>query len=65
FRMAQGGKLWWIRLINGILMVIIGYFFMEASWVNNMMMVSFLTSIAFIYWGFTLAMTAYELRPRK
>lgn len=64
FRMAQGGKLWWIRLINGILMVIIGYFFMEASWVNNMMMVSFLTSIAFIYWGFTLAMTAYELRPR-
>ncbi len=28
-----------------------------------MLMVSFLTSVAFIYWGFTLAMASYEMRP--
>ncbi len=26
-------------------------------------MVSFLTSIAFIYWGFTIALTSYEMKP--
>lgn len=63
-RCAMGGKLWWLRLINGILLCIIGYFFLEAGWVQNMWMVSFLTSIAFIYWGFTLALTAYSFRPK-
>ena len=62
---TRGGRLWWLRLINGILLCIIGYFFLEAGWVSNMWMVSFLTSIAFIYWGFTLAASAYTLRPRK
>lgn len=61
---GQGGKLWWLRLINGILLCIIGYFFLEAGWVSNMYMVSFLTSIAFIYWGFTLAVGAYAFRPK-
>ena len=28
-----------------------------------MFMISFLTSIAFIYWGFTIAMAAYEMKP--
>ncbi len=30
-----------------------------------MMMVSFLTSIAFIYWGFTLAIASYEMKPAE
>ena len=30
-----------------------------------MFMVSFLVSIAFIYWGFTIAIAAYELRPAE
>lgn len=28
-----------------------------------MAMVSFLTSIAFIYWGFTVAIAGYEMKP--
>ena len=61
---AQGGRLWWLKLINGILLCIIGYFFLEAGWVSNMWMVSFLDSIAFIYWGFTIAISGYALRPK-
>ncbi len=57
------GKYWWLGIINGILLLLIGFFFMEAGWVSDMLMVSFLTSIAFIYWGFSLAIGSYELRP--
>lgn len=59
----RGGKYWWIRLINGILLCLIGFMFCEAGYVADMTMVSFLTSIAFIYWGFTLAVGSYELKP--
>lgn len=58
-------KYWWVGLINGVLLCLIGFFFMEAGWVSDMLMVSFLTSIAFIYWGFTLCITSYELRPAE
>lgn len=61
---GRGGRLWWIRLINGILLFIIAYMFLEAGWVSNMLMVSFLTSIAFIYWGCTIALGAFAMRPR-
>jgi len=54
---------WWLGLINGILLCVIGFFFLEAGWVSNALMVSFLTSIAFIYWGFTIALTSYEMKP--
>lgn len=56
-------RYWWLGIINGILLNLIGFFFLEAGWVSDMMMVSFLTSIAFIYWGFTLAITSYEMHP--
>jgi len=55
----------WLSIINGVLLCLIGFFFMEAGWVSNMFMVSFLVSIAFIYWGFTIAIAAYELKPAK
>lgn len=55
----------WLGIVNGILLCLIGFFFMEAGWVSNMFMVSFLVSIAFIYWGFTIAIAAYELRPAE
>ena len=55
---------WWMYLINGILLLIIGFFFLEAGWVQDMMMTSFLTALAFIYWGFTIAMTSYDMKPR-
>lgn len=54
---------WWLGIINGILMCLIGFFFLEAGWVSDMFMVSFLTSIAFIYWGFTIAIASYDLKP--
>ena len=57
------GRGWWLYLINGILLMIIGFFFLEAGYVQNMMMVSFLAALSFIYWGFSIAMTAYALRP--
>lgn len=56
-------KYWWLYLINGILLLIIGFLFVESGYVQNMMMISFLSALAFIYWGFTLAMTAYDMRP--
>lgn len=57
-------KYWWVYLINGILMLIIGFFFLEAGYVQDMLMTSWLTSLAFIYWGFSIAMVSYEMKPR-
>lgn len=60
---ATGGRRYrWLGIVNGILLCIIGFFFLEAGWVSNMMMVSFLTSIAFIYWGFTIAIASYDMK---
>ena len=56
-------KYWWLQLINGILLLVIGFFFLEAGDLQNMVNVSFLTSLAFIYWGFTLAMGSYDMKP--
>ncbi len=58
-------KYWWLGLVNGVLLCLIGFFFLEAGWVSDMLMVSFLTAIAFIYWGFTIALAAYEMKPIK
>lgn len=59
----RGGRYWWLGLINGIILSLIGFMFLEAGWVSDMLMVSFITSIAFIYWGFTLAVGSYNMRP--
>lgn len=59
----RSNKTWWLGLINGILLFIIGLFFLEAGYVSDMWMTSFLASIAFIYWGFTISMAAYQMRP--
>lgn len=56
-------RYWWLYLVNGILLVLIGFFFFEAGWVQDMYMVSFLTALAFIYWGFSIAMASYDMRP--
>ena len=62
---TSGRRYRWLNVVNGVLLCLIGFFFMEAGWVSNMFMVSFLVSIAFIYWGFTIAIAAYELRPTE
>ena len=56
-------KYWWLSVINGVLLLIIGFFVLEAGYVSDMFMVSFLTSIAFIYWGFTVAIAGYAMKP--
>ncbi|MCH5246953.1 MAG: DUF308 domain-containing protein [Muribaculaceae bacterium] len=62
---SREGRYWWLYLINGILLMIIGFFFLEAGYIQNMEMVSFLTALAFIYWGFSIAMTSYDMKPVK
>lgn len=56
-------KYWWLHLVNGILLTLIGFLFIESGWLQDMMMTSFITSLAFIYWGFTLSIASYGLRP--
>ncbi len=63
--MARRRRYWWINLINGILLLIISYFFIESGYLQDVMMISLLTSIAFIYWGFSLMIIANDMRPEK
>lgn len=58
-------RTWWVSVVNGILMLLIAYFFVEGGYLQDMLMISFLTAVAFIYWGFTLAIFAYDMRPSK
>lgn len=61
--MNRRRKYWWLELVNGILLLVLGYFFLESGYFANMLNVSFLTSLAFIYWGFSLCGTAYDMKP--
>ncbi len=56
-------KYWWIKLLNGVLMMFIGFFFIGAGYLNDVIMVSTLVSLAFIYWGITLVSSSFELKP--
>lgn len=58
-------RYWWIQIVNGVLMLIIAFLFLEAGYVRNMLMVSFLTSLAFIYWGLSIAMASYDMKPHE
>ena len=61
----SGRRYWWLQLVNGILLLLIGFFFIEAGWIQDMAMTSFLTSLAFIYWGFSLSMLSYDMKPSR
>lgn len=56
-------RYWVLGVINGVLECIIGYFFLESTFTSVELMTSFLVSIAFIYWGFTVAIMGYEMHP--
>lgn len=60
---ARGRKYWILGIINGVLECIIGYFFLESGFASVAFMTSFLVSIAFIYWGFTISVVGYEMKP--
>lgn len=59
----SGRKYWWLYLINGILLTILGFLFIEAGWIQAMEMTSFLTSLSFIWWGLSIAMYSYDMKP--
>lgn len=61
----RGRRYWWLYIVNGILLLIIGFFFIDAGYWQNMEMTSFLVSLAFIYWGFSVAMASYDMKPVK
>lgn len=67
FSAAEGRKrkYWWVSLINGVMLLVIGFCFLEAGFLEDMLMTSLLTSLAFIYWGFTIAIISYDMRPLK
>lgn len=60
-----GKRYWWLHLICGILMLLIGYYFIEGGLLQDMLMVSFLVSIAFIYWGIAICVISYNFRGDK
>lgn len=60
---GRRARYWWLGIINGIILCILGIFFLEAGFVSDMLMTSFLTSLAFIYWGATIAIASYEFKP--
>lgn len=62
FAWRQGGR--WLYFVNGILLLIIGACFLGGGYWQQMSMVTFLAAIAFVYWGFTLAGVAMDLKPR-
>lgn len=55
----------WLYFVNGILLLIIGGCFLCGGYLQQMTMVSFLAALAFVYWGFTLAGVALDMKPRK
>lgn len=63
--MTKGRKYWWLNLINGILLLLISYFFIESGYLQDIVMISMLTSVSFIYWGFTIMIISNDIRPTK
>lgn len=59
------GSGWWLYMINGILLVIIGGFFFCGGYMQEMNMISFLAALAFVYWGFVVASIGCDLKPRR
>jgi uncharacterized membrane protein HdeD (DUF308 family) len=60
----RGKGIWWLSLVNGILLLLISYFLFESGFLSDILMVSALVAIGFVYWGFSLAITSYDLRPQ-
>lgn len=60
-----GKRYWWLHLISGILLLLIGYYFIEGGLLQDMLMVSSLVSIAFIYWGIVICVISYNFREDK
>ncbi len=62
---ARHSRYWWLNLINGVILLIISYCFIESGFLQDVMMISLLSSIGFIYWGFSVMIIANDMRPEK
>lgn len=60
----KGRRFWWLAIINGLLLCVLGFFFIEGGLHKTIFVSSFLVSISFIYWGFTLTMASCEMKPK-
>lgn len=58
-------RLRWVRYVNGIILLLIGFLFFEAGYWANVYNVSFLTALAFVYWGTTLIIFSIDMKPDK
>lgn len=56
---------WWVKMLNGLLMLLIGFFFIEAGFLQDMIMTSMLVALSFIYWGLTLVSLSVDMKPQK
>ena len=63
--MSRQRRYWWLNIINGVLLLIISYFFLESGYFQDAITISLLTSIGFIYWGFSLMIIANDMRPEN
>ncbi len=55
-------KYWWLYLINGFLLLLLGGLFIALPFIA-MVSIVFLCAFAFIYWGISLIFFGYSLRP--
>ena len=62
---ARHSRYWWLNLINGVILLIISYCFIESGFIQDVVMISLLSSIGFIYWGFSVMIIANDMRPEK
>ncbi|MEG1615601.1 MAG: DUF308 domain-containing protein [Bacteroidales bacterium] len=64
FVIMQGNRIWWLYLLNGVLMVILSWMFFTSA-DNPSFIVDFLVALVFIYWGSMMAVFSFDLKPIK
>ena len=57
-------RVWWIYMINGILMILISFMFFYIP-NKSAYAVLFLSALAFIYWGISIIAFSFDLKPEK
>lgn len=63
FAMTSTHRYWWVYLINGLLLLVLGFLFLSMPFMATFSIV-FLCAAAFLYWGITLILFGYSLRPK-
>lgn len=56
------GKIRWIKLLSAFLYLLMGLLFIGAGYIQDMLMVSMLAALSFIYWGLTLITISIDMK---